>query len=99
MEDISKDLLEFKEINTIVVTIADPLMEVEAILLQQMFSDYELEFSVSESGKIIYAETDMLEKVLVPLAQFGLSEDIVHIKHTKEYYSTKVHDGFSPKLH
>lgn len=93
MEKDIKDL-EFKEINTIAVTIADPLMEVEALILQELCNKFDLEIKVSESGKIIYTEADTLEKVLIPLAQFGLSEDIVHIKHTKEYYSNNLHPEY-----
>ena len=44
--------------------------------------------------KLIYAEVDALEKILIPLAQFGLNEDIVHIKHTKEYYSNSLHPEY-----
>ena len=93
MEKLTEEL-EFKEINTIVVTIADPLMEVEAILLQELCNKFDLEVNISESGKLIYAETDALEKLLIPLAQFGLGEDILHIKHTKEYYSNSIHPEY-----
>lgn len=90
-----EDNLEFHKINTITVTLLEPLIEEEAIILIEMLKMLKADSTVNESGRIITIESDKFPEIVSLLASFGLTEDIGMIRHSTEYYPTNkpLHNG------
>ena len=72
--------------NTIEVTLVDALSDGEAHALIGRFEGRGMDSAVAHSGRIVIVSADDLLDVTPVLADFGLIEDIGHIKHTIDYH-------------